>query len=71
MAKTDAERQKIRRQKLKLDSERYKLYKENDKARKQIQRSSSKFKASSPYEAERKKRLNMERVTRFRKKKIT
>jgi len=69
MAKTDAERQRICRAKLKLDTESYKSYKEKDKERKRIQRNVSKFKASSSNEAARKKRLNRERVRKFRQKK--
>lgn len=67
MGKTNTERSRIFRKKLKEDLEKYNVYKSNDKRRKKHER--SKKKDVAPSEVNRLRRLNRERVKKYRMKK--
>ena len=67
MAKTSTERSKQFRKKLKEDPEKYNIYKSKDNERKKIERNKQKVQQSrSPAEVARQKKLNRERVRKFR-----
>jgi len=67
MGKTSTERSRIHRQKLKKNAELYNIYKSKDRDRKRSER--SKPMSLSPSEIERRKKLNRERVKKFKLRK--